>query len=231
MVVDDPLNDILRKIERGELSADEGLNLINNLDPRVFGAPAQADFTTPSRSEPVYDRQAGSEDEAQLAGEALDHEIERWRRWWFIPFSVGIFLTLLGAGLMYWGVVAAGLSWGFWLSWIPFLLGQVVMILAWYSQKARWLHVRIRQRPGDKPELIAFSLPLPLRLGVYFFRHFGRFIPQLEDKQIDLLLDSLDQSLSSNSPFYVHVNDDGEDVQYLFRIKQGSRFTWAGTLK
>ncbi len=213
MTFDDPLNEILKKIERGELSADEGLNMINNLESIDTDSRTRPEDISSNWREAAFDSQVPADDNDQLAGQALEHEIERWRRWWFIPFSVGIFITLLGAGLMYWGAAAAGLSWGFWLSWIPFLLGQAMMVLSWYSQKARWLHVRIRQRPGDKPELIAFSFPLPLRLGVYFFRHFSRFIPQLEDQQLDLVLDSLDKSLPSDSPFYVHVNDDGEDVQ------------------
>ena len=207
---DDPLNEILKKIELGELSADEGLALINQLDGGAAAAASDVETVSSDDESGVYTSEQADADEDQPGGQELEAEIDRW---WIIPFGIGIFITLMGAGFIYWGLVAAGFSWGFWLSWIPFLLGQAIMALSWYSQKAPWLHVRIRQRPGDKPGLIAFSFPLPLKLAASFFRYFGRYIPQLEGKQLDLILESLHTSLSKDSPLYVHVNEDGEDVQ------------------
>ena len=192
MSENDLIGEILRRIERGELSADDGLTQLNALE-----RPTR-DWQT---EEP--DRQKSAE---------LESEIARWKRWWSIPFSIGIGITLLGAGLMYWGVVSAGLGWIFWLSWIPLLFGQLVIILSWNSQYARWVHVRIRQRSGTRPQRIAFSLPLPIRFGVWLLRHFGSYIPQLQDKQLDDILSTLDDSLSSDLPIFIHVNEDEEDV-------------------
>jgi len=115
--------------------------------------------------------------------------------------------------LIYWGFSAAGFSWGFWLSWIPFLFGVLVMFLAWQSQNSPWVHVRIRQKPGEKPARIAISLPLPLGFAAWILRTFGQYIPQLKGKDLDVFLETLSQSLSDQTPLYVHVNEDDEDVQ------------------
>jgi hypothetical protein len=184
MAENDEIGEILRKIERGELSADAGLVQLNAIE---------------------QDYQGQSEvNDDQMQGAELDEEIARWKKWWFIPFSVGIAITMIGGLIM---------TWAFWFSWIPLLIGLLVTVLSWYSQRARWVHVRIRQRSGDKPQHIAFSLPIPLRIGTWFFRHFGSFIPNLQDKHLDDLLQTLDTSLSSDSPIYVHVNEDDADVQ------------------
>jgi hypothetical protein len=148
-------------------------------------------------------------DERELA-----HEIARWKRWWMIPFWVGVVITVAGAGLVYWGYTATHFGWGFWLAWPPFLLGLLVMILGWQSQKARWLHVRVRQKPGEKPGMIVISMPLPLRLAAWFLRVFGRYIPEVSGKGIDEILLALEQSVSADSPFYVNVEDEsGEHVE------------------
>jgi len=144
----------------------------------------------------------------------LTREMTRWKRWWMIPFWVGVVITVAGAGLVYWGYTATRFGWGFWLAWPPFLFGLLVMIVGWQSQKARWLHVRIRQKPGEKPGMIVISLPLPLRLSAWFLRVFGRYIPEVKGKGIDEILLALEQSVSADAPFYVNVEgDDGEHVE------------------
>ena len=212
----DSVTDILQKIERGELSAREGLRLINALEnPEPEGAPAEK--IDPARVSVIDDRPFRSQPEAEekdhLSDGDLEHELNSWKRWWTIPFWVGVVITLVSAGLMDWGFQVARFSWGFWLSWLPFFLGTAVLTLAWRSQSARWLHVRVRQKPGQKPALIAISMPLPLKFAAWLLRTFGQHIPSLKDKDLDVILDTLNESLSSQAPFYVHVNDDGEDVQ------------------
>ena len=212
----DFVTEILQKIERGELSAREGLRLINDLEASEAEA-TPAEKVDPVRVEVIDERPSSSQqDEAEkdrLSEEALERELNGWKRWWTIPFWIGVIITLVSAGLMDWGFQVARFGWGFWLSWLPFLLGTAILSIAWRSQSARWLHVRVRQKPGEKPGLIAISMPLPLKFTAWLLRTFGGRIPALRGKDLDLILDTLDQSLSSQSPFYVHVNDDGEDVQ------------------
>jgi hypothetical protein len=211
----DSMTEILQKIERGELSAREGLRLLNEMEnSQPESAPAEP--VDPLKVDVVYTPSASQrqdEEKDRLSEEALERELNSWKRWWTIPFWIGVAITLLSAGLMYWGFSAARFSWGFWLSCLPFLLGTALLTLAWRSQASRWLHVRVRQKPGQKPALIAISMPLPLRFIAWLLRTFGERIPSLKNKEIGLILETLDESLSSQTPLYVHVNEDEEDVQ------------------
>jgi len=217
----DSITEILQKIERGEMSAQEGLRRLNELENSQPGAAA-SEMVDPSKVDVIFNapgREAAAsqrpddEEKDRLSEEALERELSGWKRWWTIPFWMGVVITVLSAGLMYWGFSAAGFSWGFWLSWAPFLLGTAILTIAWRSQAARWLHVRVRQKPGEKPALIAISMPLPLQFAAWALRNFGQHIPHLKDQELGLILETLDQSLSSKTPLYVHVTEDEEDVQ------------------
>ena len=127
---------------------------------------------------------------------------------------VGVGITTISALFMYWAFSASG--YGFWFAcmWFPFLFGVLVMALAWSSRTSRWLHVRVHQKPGQKPERIAISLPIPLRLTAWFLRIFGHKIPNMGNTSLDEVIMALDAT-SPDAPFYVEVNegDDGERVE------------------
>ena len=100
-----------------------------------------------------------------------------WRSLWLLLFLFGLLITLFAATWIYQGFIYAGLSWGFWLSFIPFGLGVLLMWAGWEMRMARWLHVRIRQEPGKRPETISFGIPLPIGLTRWAVKRFG--IPEL----------------------------------------------------
>jgi hypothetical protein len=220
------INEILHKVQSGELSAEDAALLLKpvaslagqNFDPekgeRVEAASMSNTEEDGSSSimEPITQRDA-NRDEA-TPKRIPQNELLKWQRWWMIPFWIGVVITIVGALLIFWGYSAARFSWGFWLAWIPFLLGLLSMVLAWQSQKGHWIHLRIRQKPGEKPGMIVISLPLPIGLAAWFIRTFGQFIPGLKDKHIDELLDAVRDSVSMDTPLYVNVDDkDGEHVE------------------
>jgi hypothetical protein len=103
---------------------------------------------------------------------------------------------------------------GFIFAWIPFLLGVGLVVLGWNSQTGPWLHLRIRQKPGEKPERIAISLPLPIRLFAWSIRTFGDFIPKLDTTGLDEVILALgDSSLSEPLSIDVDASDDNEQVK------------------
>jgi hypothetical protein len=116
---------------------------------------------------------------------------------------------------MLWAYQASGLSFWFGCAWLPFLLGLAVMVMAWGSRTARWLHLRVQQRPGEWPRTIAFSFPLPLRLTAWFLRSFGPYIPQLKGTGVDEMILALGRTTGPTSPLLVEVEEgeNGERVQ------------------
>jgi hypothetical protein len=233
---------VLEMIESGAINADEGIRLLEDLpgeDEAPFGKVGQlaesveaSEEAAPNSSEEVATQpdHAGSQAKADsqagpaVQGEVLPNfpapeETRRWRAWWMIPFWVGVAITIASGGLLYWAVQTAGVSLGFFLAMLPFLAGVALMVLTWQARTARWLHLRIHQRPGQSPQTIAISFPLPLRLASWFLRTFQGWLPgqmgQFDRASLETLIQSLEQSVSANTPFYMEVQDDedGERVE------------------
>jgi len=234
---------ILEMIADGIISAKDGVKLLDALDgvsegsmieethlPEAPTYPEIPPTPLPESFDEIPD-DFGSDDishepEEVLEPDSIYHpdplpnppdpdEIKRWKRWWVIPMWVGVGVTVIGGALMY-AAFAANDGIGFWFAcaWFPFMLGVLVMALAWGSRTAPWLHVRVHQRPGESPQKIAISFPLPIRLAGWGLRTFGHFIPNMEGVDLEGVLIALDESAKDGTPFFVDVDDeDGERVQ------------------
>lgn len=242
MTVESERTRILQMIEDGLVSVDEGIALIQALETRNASLPenfvdplpaipaepvveqraAEVPFAEMPASEP-QEPPAGPEPVVEdappsmqdLPGEPpVKPEFDRWRGYWWIPLWVGVGITVLSAGLMYLALQKSGMGFWFACTWFPFALGVLVMALAWASRTARWLHVRIHQKPGERPQRISISLPLPIRLTAWFVRTFRGHIPGLEFSGLDEVILAL-QKTNPDTPFYVEVNEgeDGERVE------------------
>lgn len=199
---------ILDMIEQGQITAEEGLRLIKAMGQDEKPALDTVDETV----------NAGTGEEVlEPSGFRIPEEeqrrMNRLKRWWVLPFGIGLLITVLGAIWMYSGYMAAGFGWGFWLAWIPFLLGVFIVAISFQSSRSVWLHVRVKQAPGEKPERIAISFPLPLTLSKWVLSSFGHRIPGVRDQPVDNISEIL-ENISPDEPFYVHVEeDDGEEVE------------------
>jgi hypothetical protein len=209
---------ILEMIERGVISAAEGVRLLNAISgelPEIIPDRA-AEIPEPEALPAV--EPAAFEEPAPQAAKAppeMDASARKWRRWWWVPLWVGVGITVISAGLMYWAYAAKD-GFGFWFActWFPFLLGVAIIALAWASRTARWLHVRVHQAEGEKPRNIAISLPLPIRFTAWLVRIFRPHIPQAEGVNIDEMILALEKT-SPDSPMFVQVDEgkDGERVE------------------
>jgi hypothetical protein len=202
-------SEILDMIQRGTINAQEGLRLIETLE----------------ESEEALDEEytrAKASLEGRVSPEAISDpildELDEWRKWWIIPFSIGVGLTVTGGGLMYWAWSVSRFGVGFFLSWIPFLLGIGLSALGWNSQTGPWLHLRIRQKPGESPERIAFSLPLPIQFFSWCLRTFGKFSSRVDHTGIEDILANLGDK-SRTDPLSIDIADgeDGEQVTILIQ--------------
>lgn len=210
-MVDQAEREILHMIERGELSAEEGMRLINAMgtqaqEEAAFNdALAEISPVTPP-PEDVF------EPEPHEIPEEERRRMKRLKRWWILPFGIGLLITVLGAVWMYTGYINRGFSWGFWLAWIPFILGIFVVAVSFQTSRSVWLHLRVKQKPGEKPQRISISLPLPISLTQWLLTSFGNRVPGLRDQPLDNYSEIL-KNISPEEPFYIHVNDDGEEVE------------------
>lgn len=226
---------ILEMIEKGKITAAEGLRLLKALDvtgdepPALEGAagplpeavriedlaalPGQAEPPETGPASGPGEPAAQPEDQPTMPD--LPPEMKRWNGWWMLPLWVGVAITVLAGLWMYQSLQASGVGFAFICASLPFLIGLVLIILAWQSRNARWLHLRIWQKKGTQPEKITISFPLPLGLANWGLRRFKHRIPGLENTSVDELIQALEQSSTPHAPFYVEVQDDedGERVQ------------------
>jgi hypothetical protein len=176
---------------------------------------AELPATNLSEPPPPSVSQASVEVLPPPAPAALPAAALKWKRWWMLPFWVGVAITVFGGLFMYLAMRSYGISFWFVCASTPFILGVLVIIAAWGSRNAPWLHLRIRQAPGEKPEKIAFSMPLPIRLAAWFVRTFGRWIPGLQDQSYDELILAVGDKTSPDNPLYIVVDEEetGEKVE------------------
>ena len=212
-MVDEAKRKVFDMIEQGQISPDEGLRLIKAMEGGKTPEADAVEIQLPDLEEDQVDRTTSEEKVYPQIPEEELKRMNRLKRWWILPFGIGILITVLGAIWMYMGYTANGFGFGFWLSWIPFLLGIFILAVSFQSSRSVWLHVRIKQRPGESPQRIAISLPLPLNLTRWVFSTFGNKIPGMRDQPLDEYSEML-KSVSPEEPFYVHVDEgDGEEVE------------------
>lgn len=202
---------ILDMVEQGQITADEGLRLMNAMAKGV-SEPRPETETEYDEESDRQDRPTGSYGSHISLEEAT--RMNRLKRWWLMPFTIGLIILFLGAIWMYAGYREAGFGFGFWISWVPFILGIFIVAVSVRTSKSLWFHLKVKQAPGEKPERINLSLPLPLSLAKWFFTAFGDKITGLKEPGLQDIPAIL-ENITPEEPFYVHVNDDndGEEVE------------------
>lgn len=212
-MTDEAERKILDMVEQGQITAEEGLRLMNAMSRNQIPAINTNTVNDPSENSFRIDPDDVLENSNPAIPEEELQRMKRLKRWWVLPFGIGLLITTLGAIWMYMGYTAKGFGFGFWLAWIPFLLGIAIAAVSFQTNKSVWLHVRVKQKPGETPQRINISLPLPLSLTRWIFSAFGNRIPGLKDQPVEEYSEILN-NLSPEEPFYVHVDeDDGEEVE------------------
>ena len=193
--MDDERMEILKRVEAGELSAEDAVRLISALGPAPSSEP-EPEVIEPESSHPSAPPLEVPKSLAQF---------------WIYPLYAGVGVVVLGAMMLY-AVYGARGGWGYALcGWPIFFTGVLVIATAWWLRTARWVHVRVRGK-----ENVTISLPLPLKLTAWAFRIAKPFVPQLKDTGVDEVIMGMADTLGKDGqPLYVDVNDDdkGEHVQ------------------
>ncbi len=212
-----------------ESEQDELLASTNDL-PHPLGKPVVSGYNgsiepNPSESlplpspDPMEAPGGGAQSNAPSEPEILEKhpaadlppDAAKWRRWWVVPLWIGVGLTVLGSLLLYAAVQSAsGVNFWFFCASVPFTLGLLAIILAWQSRSSPWLHLRVQQAPGETPQRIAISMPLPTGLAAWFLRTFKHRIPAMQEHDWDEMILAVGQNASPENPIYIQV-DEGED--------------------
>jgi hypothetical protein len=209
--------EILEMIQQGKISPEDGLKLINALQE---SQEQEEQEYLQAREEMLYPPVEGQEplESPEIQEPGIDQdEMDSWRRWWVIPFWIGVGITVLGGSLMYWAWAAHGIGLGFIAAWIPFLIGLGIMVLGWNSRSGPWIHIRVHQKTGASPERITISLPLPVRFFAWTIRTFGRWIPDIPGGVDEVIL-ALSRYAPGDAPLSINVDDEEEGQKVIIYI-------------
>jgi len=208
---------VLRKIEAGALSVDEGLYLlqeVDSADPRddVLNKLEIGEIDVQEAIRRI--KSENSDPSADVGTNAPDYHpgstskgANTLRSWWLILLASG----LVGTGLGGWLATLGG---GWWLLAAPSLLiGLLVLILSIITYRSPWIHLRIN-RGRSAP--ITFGFPMPTRLAAWALRKWGAGIGALDNTAIDELLIAMGGSILGENRILVEVSEDngsGENIQ------------------
>jgi hypothetical protein len=192
MTTDESKLEILRKVENGTLSIEEGADLIGMLEKNKTVPDRQQSAPVPPM-EPIEKHEASG----------------CWKAVWSMFLVGGAILAGFSAFWIYQGYMNKGLGWGFWLSWIPMLIGIALMIFGWAIMESPWMHVRIQSKKELKKYSFVFSMPVPFNIARWIMERFGQFMPEeVKSQEILSVLDEAEASIRNGDPFRVQVNDD-----------------------
>jgi len=203
---------ILQMLQDGTISADQAMELLQVLDEE--GEPEEIEYGG------TAEYMATSQE--PLQGEILTARtppnMERYRRFWKIPFVISLVILLLfGLWLRSIYLSSEGaITFGFICVWSFFMLAFLATLLAFFSRRATWLHVRVQEKDGHR---IAISLPLPLGLAGWGIKVAHGFVDEKTRGQLDMaeafLAAAKDELKQPGSgPMTIDVDDDdGDKVQ------------------
>ncbi len=196
--------ELFLKVERGELSAEEAARRLEEIQNSAGDL-----FTSEAVVEPVTVEEVPAHSRTSEV-----RSFEHLTRWWVLPFVFGVLITAMGAFWMYLGWNQGDPLFGFWLAWLPFIIGVVVMALSWRARASHWLHIQINQKPGSKQRNFTLSIPLPLGLVKWANLTFGQhFPPEIRGVDLDDLIDSIEESVTMENPIYVWAEEEQQQVE------------------
>ena len=210
-MTDSERQQILKMIEDGKITAEEGLTLMQALgdEPEEEGMPELPD----GDKIPSFITEPGGEAEGEKKTDPeFDRKVNRFRNLWTIPLWIGVAITVAGAYWMYASLQASGFGFWFYCAWLPFLLGVLVVAVAFSSRTSRWIYVNVKQKPGETPQRIVIAFPLSLVSWLMMFAK-GQ-MHERERGAMDEVMGAIFNSTKSTEPLMVDVQeDDGDHVQ------------------
>lgn len=197
MTTDENKLEILRKVENGTLSIEEGADLIGILE-KGKSEPEQRQAAYVPPMEPIEKHEASG----------------CWKAAWSMFLVGGAILAGFSAYWIFQGYSNNGFGWGFWLSWIPMLIGIGLMIFGWALMESPWMHVRIHSKEEGKKYSFVFSMPVPFNMARWVMEKFGQYMPEeAKSQEILNVLDQAEISIKNGEPFQVQVDDEKDGTK------------------
>ena len=190
---DNAHDDVLKRLEAGEIDADEAGRLL-------------------------AESQAAAQEAAQPMPEDLP-DMDRLRRNWQPNFLGSVAMLLVSGRLIGLAHKRHGLLGGLvrLFAWPVALLSGLAVLISYIGRNSPWAHIRIENRDGTR---IALDLPVPLAWISRLLNVVRPWVDGEAAEQIDLAVETLealqDEIVHGRQPLTIDVNDEGDRVRVYF---------------
>lgn len=199
MTIEESKLEILRGVEQGKLSIDEGAHLLEILDGK----------STEQGLEPVSGAVLPPHEKLDVSG--------GWRMLWGIVLWIGLVFLGLTGWWLYSSYARSGMGVGFWFALFFLMISCFIMYIGYELMASKhWLVVRVREEDKKK---IDIWVPLPLRLANWVFDSFGSYMPEeVPTESIRQMLDEMENDREIDEPYIIDV-DGKEGVTANIRVE------------
>jgi hypothetical protein len=198
MTIDESKLEILKKVETGLLSVEEGAELLAILD---------GNQTHQTKEDVVIIAGTGKVSTNETRTTAVP---AGWKSLWSIPLWLGIVFMGLSGYWLYSSYGSSGLGVGFWFAFFFLFLSTAIVFFGWRLIAGRWLVLNISSKKEDKTEEAKIWIPFPIHFANWALRNFGNYMPDdVKNKNYQQVIADLDSSLPDGQPFQVDIDEEG----------------------
>lgn len=195
MTTDENKLQILKKVENGTLSIEEGADLLAILERNETE-------TKPERVAAEVIEPANPLPDKVPAG-------------WMVGWSFFIWLGVIFMGASgYWLISSytrSSLGVGFWFALVFLVLSTAIVFFGWRLVAGRWMVLRVSSKKEDVAKRYFFWVPFPIHLGIWVFKNFAKYMPEeVKEKNYDQVLADLDSSLGKGEIFQIEIDGNGK---------------------
>ena len=228
------INDILEKIKNGELTAEEAAEKIKSLnsdDNKSDLNLSKMDILEEISTGKITADEGVTKMESEIDSDSIDEtepllnypsteELEIYKRWWQVPWIIGLVVTVGSFNGMISIIRNLGhVNFWFFLLMLPLLIGGLILALTWPSDNKPWVHVSIQSRTGSKKMRI--SVPIPLHFTTWILKISRNFVPpkvrdSLDPDLIETIFNEIAKGKRTGNPFLVHVDEGTGDIVDIY---------------
>ena len=198
MTIDENKLSILKKVEDGTLTIEEGADLLAILErggSRVHAeAPLTGEVVDAVKDDPIPDQVPAG-----------------WRAVW--SFFIWLGVIFMGAsGFWLWSSYARSqMGVGFWFALLFLALSSAIVFFGWRLVAGRWMGIRFASNVDGTKKRHLIWAPLPLHLGIWVFRTFDKYMPEdVKEMHYDQMLVEMDHSLAEGEVFKIDIDNEGK---------------------
>lgn len=217
---------ILDRLEKGEISPEEAARLLsvqegNPTQPQtsmgILGQLERGEINTEEAARRLSAHTESKQKEQSKKAPKVEiiknktTKPDRSFGWVAGLIGVGALLALLAGLWMAADLRDGSLGFGFFCAWVPMALGVLLLLLGWFARRGPWANVNFKSHRAGGHVRFDLNLPVPIGVAGKALHFVGDRIPALDPKDIDNLMNALEQAGKDGEPIQIHANSDNGD--------------------